>query len=74
VGTELEVKHLSATPPGLEVRAAAELLEIDGRRLRFRVAAFDGVDKIGEGYHSRFIVENQRFLKKVSGKKEPVQN
>jgi predicted thioesterase len=74
VGTELEVKHLSATPAGLEVRAAAELLEIDGRRLRFRVEAFDGAGKIGEGYHGRFIIENEGFLKKVYGKKDPVQN
>ncbi|MDR1239460.1 MAG: thioesterase family protein [Treponema sp.] len=69
VGTALNVKHLSATPAGLEVRAAAELLEIQGRRLRFRVEAFDGVDKIGEGCHDRFIIENGRFLKKVSEKK-----
>jgi predicted thioesterase len=69
VGTALDVKHLAATPAGLEVRAAAELLEIDGRRLRFKVEAFDGVDKIGEGYHGRFIIENERFLKKTSEKK-----
>jgi predicted thioesterase len=54
---------------GLEVRAAAELLEIDGRRLRFTVEAFDGAGKIGEGCHDRFIVENERFLKKTSEKK-----
>ncbi|MDR2258980.1 MAG: thioesterase family protein, partial [Treponema sp.] len=53
VGTGLEVKHLAATPVGLEVRAAAELLEIDGRRLRFTVEAFDGAGKIGEGCHDR---------------------
>jgi predicted thioesterase len=70
VGTELEVKHLSATPAGLEVRAAAELLEINGRRLRFRVEAFDGVDRIGEGFHGRFIIENEGFLKKASEKKD----
>jgi predicted thioesterase len=69
VGTALEVKHLAATPAGLEVRAAAELLEINGRRLRFRVEAFDGLDKIGEGYHDRFIVENERFLKKTFEKR-----
>jgi predicted thioesterase len=69
VGTALDVKHLAATPAGLEVRAAAELLEIDGRRLRFKVEAFDGIDKIGEGYHDRFIVENEKFLKKNSEKK-----
>jgi predicted thioesterase len=69
VGTALEVKHLSATPPGMEVRAAAELLETEGRRLRFKVEAFDGVEKIGEGRHDRFIIENERFLKKISEKK-----
>ena len=66
----VEVKHLSATPPGLEVRDAAELLEIDGRRLRFRVEAFDGTGKIGEGCHDRFIIENERFLKKTAEKKK----
>jgi predicted thioesterase len=65
VGTALDVKHLAATPMGLEVRAAAELLEINGRRLRFKVEAFDGIDKIGEGYHDRFIIENEKFLKKI---------
>ncbi|MDR1277157.1 MAG: thioesterase family protein [Treponema sp.] len=69
VGTELDVKHLSATPAGLEVRAVAELLEIDGRRLLFKVDAFDRAGKIGEGRHSRFIVENERFLQKTTGKK-----
>ncbi|MDR2370410.1 MAG: thioesterase family protein [Treponema sp.] len=71
VGTELNVRHLSATLPGMEVRAEAELLEVDGRRLLFRVEAFDGAGKIGEGTHGRFIVENDRFLKKAAEKKQP---
>jgi predicted thioesterase len=71
VGTELDVKHLAATPVGLEVRARAELLEIDRRRLCFRVEAFDGAGKIGEGRHDRFIIENVRFLKKTLEKKSP---
>ena len=54
VGTELNVRHLSATPPGMEVRVRAELLEVDGRRLLFSVEAFDGAGKIGEGTHSRY--------------------
>ena len=41
VGSHLDVRHIAATPPGLEVRARAELVEVDGRRLRFRVEAFD---------------------------------
>ncbi|MDR0376983.1 MAG: thioesterase family protein [Spirochaetaceae bacterium] len=69
VGTEVAVKHLAATPPGMTVRAAGELLEIDGRRLLFRVEAWDEAGKIGEGTHNRFIVENERFLKKTQEKK-----
>jgi predicted thioesterase len=68
VGTDLDVRHLSATPAGLEVSASAELLEVDGRRLLFRVEAFDRAGVIGEGKHGRFIVENRRFLEKTTKK------
>jgi predicted thioesterase len=68
VGTELNVKHLSASPLGLTVKALGELLEVDGRRLCFRVEALDSAGKIGEGTHERFIVENERFLKKTAEK------
>jgi predicted thioesterase len=68
VGTELNVKHLSASPPGMEIRALAELIEVDGRRLRFKVEAYDQAGKIGEGFHERFAVENERFLKKTREK------
>ena len=68
VGTELNVKHISATPPGMKVSARAELLSIDGRALVFAVEAFDEAGKIGEGTHSRFIVENERFLAKTAEK------
>lgn len=69
VGTELNVKHLSATPRGMKVSARAELLGIDGRVLSFRVEAFDEAGKIGEGAHSRFIVENEKFMAKTESKK-----
>jgi predicted thioesterase len=69
VGTELAIKHLSASPPGMKIRAEAELLSLDGRTLVFRVEAFDEAGKIGEGTHGRFIVEEERFLKKALGKK-----
>jgi predicted thioesterase len=68
VGTELNVKHISATPPGVKVFTRAELLSIDGRALLFRVEAFDEAGKIGEGTHSRFIIENERFLNKLESK------
>ena len=69
VGTELNVKHLAASARGMTVRATGELLEIAGRALRFRVEAFDGAGKIGEGDHSRFIIENEKFLTKAESAK-----
>ena len=68
VGTELKVKHLSATPLGMKVRAKAELLGIDGRALSFKVEAFDETGIIGEGTHGRFIIETEKFLAKTESK------
>ncbi len=64
VGTLVNVRHLAATPLGERVRATAELVEIDGRRLVFKVEAYDEKQKIGEGQHERFIVNLERFMKK----------
>jgi len=69
VGIDLNVKHLAATPIGLKVRAVAELMEIDGRRLVFRVEAFDEKEKIGEGTHQRYIVQLDKFMAKNAQKK-----
>jgi len=69
VGTELNIKHLAASPLGMNVYARAELLGIDGRVLSFKVEAFDEAGKIGEGTHNRFIIEVEKFLAKVEGKK-----
>ncbi|MDR0689226.1 MAG: thioesterase family protein [Spirochaetaceae bacterium] len=70
VGTELAVKHLAPTPPGMLVRASAELVEVEGRRLEFRVEAGDGLEKIGEGTHQRFIVNNEKFIEKAEKKRD----
>ena len=68
VGTLMNVKHISATPVGMEVTAKSELVEIDGRRLVFQVEAFDERGKIGEGEHERFIVDNVKFQQKADSK------
>ena len=68
VGTHLDVKHLSPTPVGMEVTCQAELLEADDRRLLFRVKAWDSAGPIGEGTHTRAVIQNQRFLQKAQGK------
>ena len=65
VGTLVNVKHVSATPVGATVRAETELTEIDGRRLVFKVAAYDDKGLIGEGTHERFIINTDKFMSKT---------
>ena len=68
VGTAVDVRHLAATPIGLEVRARAEVVQVDGRRLVLRVEAFDPVEKVGEGTHERAVVDLQRLLARAAAK------
>ena len=68
VGTLHNVKHLAATPVGMTVRAEAELIEIDRRRLVFSVKAWDEVELVGEGTHERFIVDMEKFTNKCNSK------
>jgi len=68
VGTELNVKHLSATPVGMEVRAVAEITAIEGSMITFQVTAYDEAGKIGEGTHKRAVITSQRFLDKTYSK------
>jgi predicted thioesterase len=60
VGFEVHVKHFGATPKGKTVKLRAELLEIDGRKLRFKVEAHDDDKKVGDGTHRRAIIAVQR--------------
>jgi len=69
VGTHIDVSHEAATPPGLEVTATVELIEVDGRKLVFSVQAHDGVDLISKGRHERFIIDKEKFDAKLSIKK-----
>ena len=67
VGVLVNVRHLAATPVGDTVTATAELIEIDGRRLVFRVSAYDSRQLIGEGTHERAVVSLERFLARLAG-------
>ena len=71
VGTKLDVAHVSATPVGMRVACESELIEIDGRKLTFKVKVYDEQSLIGEGTHERFIVDNDRFLQKAKSKIRP---
>lgn len=68
VGTMLSIQHTAATPVGLEVRAEAEVTAVEGKKVTFRVTAFDEKGEIGHGTHERVLVTSQKFLEKVYDK------
>ena len=68
VGTLLNITHIAATPVGMDVRAEAEVIEVDGNSVTFQVTAFDESGKIGEGTHKRVVISTQRFLDKTYSK------
>jgi len=65
VGGKIDLRHLAATPVGMRVRASAELVEVQGRKLTFRIQAHDELEQIGEAMHIRFIVDEEAFMRKV---------
>ena len=65
VGARMETTHVRPSAVGAVIAAEAELVETEGRRLTFRVAAFDGEALIGEGTHVRYIVDRAKFLSKL---------
>lgn len=69
VGIRVDVKHISATPIGMKIRACAELIEVDEKRMVFKVEAFDENGKIGEGIHERAAINIEKFMDRVNSKK-----
>ncbi len=70
VGIGVNLTHEAATPPGLEVTVHVKLLSVEGRRLVFSIVANDGIDRISEGTHERFIIVAEKFNEKVRAKAE----
>jgi fluoroacetyl-CoA thioesterase len=68
VGTKVELSHDAATPIGMQATAEIELVEFDGRRMRFKVTCRDARDPIGAGFHERFLIDEAKFLKKLAEK------
>ncbi|HMN12999.1 MAG TPA: thioesterase family protein [Bellilinea sp.] len=68
VGTMVSMKHLAATPVGMKVRLRAELTEVNKRRLMFKIEAWDELDKITEGTHERYIIDNDKFAANFKAK------
>lgn len=71
VSTQVNVKHLAATPKGMTVTASATLVSVDGLRLTFQVEAYDEVEKVGEGFIVRFALDPIKFNESLK-KRKPV--
>ena len=65
VGTKVNINHLKACKPGTEVTATAEITEIEGRRLVYKVTVSEGDVLVGEGMHERFVIDPERFMAKL---------
>jgi predicted thioesterase len=70
VGTIVDVKHLAATPVGVEVTFRSMVVSTEGRQVMFQVQALDRLEKVGEGRHERFIINVPRFRAKFNEKRK----
>jgi fluoroacetyl-CoA thioesterase len=68
VGTEIDVRHLAATPVGHNVHAEAEVIKTEGRRIVFDVSARDETEEIGSGTHQRTVINLQSFNQRLAEK------
>ena len=68
LGTVLNVRHIAATPVGMRVTATAEVTQVEGRTISFRVAVFDEKELIGDGAHERVVVNVAKFDERVRRK------
>lgn len=71
LGTHLDVRHIAATPVGMTARARAEVVAVEGRKIHFKVEAWDERELIGDGTHVRVVVNVARFDERVQTKAQP---
>jgi len=71
LGTHLNVGHYAATPVGMRLSASAVVTKIEGRTVEFRVEAFDEKERVGDGTHTRVVVNVERFDQRVQRKLVP---
>ena len=68
VGISMDLKHMAATPLGMEIRVKTEVTAVEGKKLTFRLEAYDEVEKIGEATHERFVIQADKFNSRVAQK------
>jgi predicted thioesterase len=69
VGIQMDVRHLAASPNGSTVRVLCEVQSVEGLQVTFTVQAWDDFEKIGEGVHRRYLVDQVRFIEKIEAKR-----
>ena len=69
VGTAVDVQHFAATPVGYEVCATAEVINVEGKRVDFKVSASDGIEEIGSGTHQRIVIDLRSFNERLAKKR-----
>jgi len=68
VGLTVNIRHMAPTPLGKKVRAEVELVDIDRRKLRFKVELFDEIEQVGEAEHERFVIDVEKYRERLRKK------
>ena len=68
VGIEVSIRHLAATPLGMNVEISATVAAVEGRKVAFDIFAKDDLEQICEGTHSRFVVDKTKTLERLKAK------
>ena len=66
VGAAIDVRHLAATPVGHDIRAEAEVINVDGKRIEFKVSARDETEEVGNGTHQRIVIDLRSFNERLA--------
>ena len=69
VGISLSISHDAPSPMGSTITAKATVTAVEGRKITFNIEASDGIGIIGKGTHERFVINNEKFMTKVSARK-----
>ncbi len=68
VGTHVDVSHDSAVPVGRKVWCESEVIDVDRRKITFKVAVYDDNGIVGQGTHERFIIDVKKFSEKLASR------
>ncbi len=69
VGTHVSIDHLAPTPLGMQVRIDVKLARIEKRGMTFGFSVHDGIEEVGRGSHTRFVVDGARTRERLTAKR-----